>query len=256
MTKKTTEVATVAPTAVSTEVKAPDLNEWGVPEISAKDTIIAKIFPMQMMSKKVADGQAVFGEFRDSVTNEKLGDFANPVEFIPISVTKVWIESTLENGKDWKYQKSYGITAENDNLPYGEVIAGVRTKRVRTYNALVLLASEALVGIPRIISFRVSSMRAGQKLLTQMYVANRQAKLSPAAKAMKLVGSKQKNDKGTFVVLDVEVSRNATGEEQAKALEWFKLMSSQPQNFKVDEQEENLSDPVAETASEVVDNQF
>lgn len=253
MSKKSKEVVVAQSTAVSTEVNAPSLDEWGTPELSSRDTIISKVFPMQMMSKKVADGEAAFGEFRDSVTNAKLGGITDPLEFIPIKVDKLWIESTFD-GKDWKYARSYPITAENDNRQYEEVVAGVRTKRVRTYNALVLVAKEFEFGLPRIISFRVSSMRAGQKLMTQMYVANRTAKLSPAAKVMKLTGSKQKNDKGTFIVLDVEQGRDATAAEQAKALEWYKLMSSQPQNFKVDQADENITDaPIAENASSGVE---
>lgn len=241
--KESKEIEVKQDTSVSTEVQAPKLDEWGVQEFTSRDTVISKIFPMQMMSKKVAEEKARFGEFRDSVTNQLYGSFEKPVEFIPFKIEKVWIESELQKDNTWKYKRTVAITAANDDLRYEDEINGVKIKRLRTYNAYVLLPGDIESGIPKIISFRVSSMMAGKKLLTQMQVANRAAGLSPAAKAMKLTGRREKNDKGVFVVMDVEVSRDSSALEQKKALDWFKLMQAAPSAYKVDESDE-VSDTV------------
>jgi hypothetical protein len=240
---ETKEVAIAQTTAVSMPV---NLDEWGAPPVlSQKDTIIPKILPMQLMSKKVAAGQGAFGELRDSVTNECYGTFTKPMEFIPFMLQTVWIEKEYTKEKnEWVYKRTVPVTPENDNLPYEEG----SIKRIRTLNFFVLRPEELKEGksLPKILSFKITSLRGGRKLATQMFVSNRAANLSPAGMVMKLIVGKDSNDKGTFATLDVEQVRASSDAEQTAALQWFKTIKG-PNNYKADE-----SDLVEDTPEDSV----
>lgn len=232
----------------STEVAAPSVDAWGPPpEVSAKDTIISKILPMQGMSKKVMDGEAAFGEIRDSVTNELVGNLKDPVSFVPFYLQAVWVESEMENGK-WVYRRTYPITHENDNQKYEEG----SVKRVRTLNFFVCLEKDLAAGlpIPKILSFRVTSLRAGRKLQTQMYTANQMAKKSPAAMTMKLVAQKQQNDKGTFVVLDVEPAGETSPRYEALVFDVYKALVGQLKQGTLKVDESDVADDAIDVESE------
>lgn len=244
MSKK--EVATKTNTDVAIHQH---LDEWGPPPVlSSKDTIIPKVNVLQLMSKKVAAGQGAFGELRDSVTNECYGSFTKHMEIIPFYYQAQWVESEYNKEKDdFEYARTYNVTPENDNLPYEDGLV----KRTRTLNFYVLTPDEVAKGtsIPKILSFRVTSIRGGRKLATQMHVTNRAANLSPAGMVMKLTVTKQENKKGTFAVLDVEPLRLSTEKEVSASLQWFKTVKT-GSNIKVDDSdlheapvEEVIGDP-------------
>jgi hypothetical protein len=219
----------------ATDVSIPQhLDEWGAPPVlSSKDTIIPKIMTLQLMSKKVIDAHGSFGDLRDSVTNECYGSFAKPMEFIPFHYTALWVESEWSKDKNtFEYKRTIPVDEFNDSLPFEEG----SIKRTRSLNFYVLLPEEIIAGkaIPKVLSFRVTSIRAGRKLATQMYVSNRAAGLSPAGTAMKLTVKKETNDKGTFAVLDVEQSRASTEKEVHSCLQWFKTVK-QGSNIKEDD---------------------
>jgi hypothetical protein len=239
MTKKNQELVAKS----NTDVAIPQhLDEWGAPPLlSSKDTIIPKINVLQLMSKKVAAGQGAFGELRDSVTNECYGAFAKPMEIIPFFYQPLWIESQFNRDKDaFVYHRTIPVTPENDNLPFEEGMI----KRTRSLNFYVLTPDEIAKGvsIPKIIAFRVTSIRGGRKLATQMHVTNRAGGLSPAGMVMKLIVGKQSNDKGTFAVLDVEPVRVSTEKEVQTCLQWFKTVKT-GSNIKVDESDLHDSSP-------------
>ena len=112
------------------------------------------------------------------------------------------------------------LSTYNANIPtYNVVESGTCT---------IPLPSELEEGgaLPYMIEFKSTSLRAGKKMATQMYTKNLASGLSPAAKVFVLSLTKEQNDKGTFAVFDVAVDRNSTGDEQAEALKWFKLLGS------------------------------
>jgi len=219
----------------STDLVIPQqLGEWGAPPVlSSRDTIIPKIMLLQPMSKKVTDAVGSFGELRDSVTNECYGSFSKTMEFVPFNYQPLWVESEWVKEKNsFEYKRTIPVTPENDNLPHEEGL----TKRTRSLNFYILTPSEIESGkaIPKILSFRVTSIRGGRKLATQMFVANRAAGLSPAGTVMKLIVKKESNDKGTFATLDVEQVRAATEKEVNTCLQWFKTVK-QGGNIKEDD---------------------
>jgi hypothetical protein len=239
--------------AVKQESTAPvvqqQTQDWGDDEFTSNDLLISKILPMQMMSKKVADEKAAFGEFRDSVTNELLGSVQKPLEFIPINVKKIWIENEVQPDGKLKYIQTYPMTAVNEGLPWNEEKDGRKLSRTQVYNVFVLLPRDVSGGgLPKILSFRSTSLKAGKKLITQIST-NRFAGGGNADKVMKLVGVKTKNDMGTFVVLDVELSRDSSQEEKDKAFFWATQLKARAASIKVDDAEEHAPEagPVGDT---------
>lgn len=248
--------------AKESQLPAEVMGEWGQgsPAINASDIVIANILPMQMMSKKVAAKKAAYGEFRDTIENKLLGSEEKPMEFIPFHMEKVWLQFITPKGANKKQFHSFlPMNPSNEDLPYEEEVDdGAIMHRDRSYHVYVLLPSELEEGgaMPYVIPFRRTSRKAGQQLVTQMYVKNLQAGLSPAAFVMKLTGESTTNDEGTFIVLGVEKGRRATNDEQMAALEWFKTVRKG--KTKVDDSEfrEEIAEDLAgnvDTTDEVGD---
>ena len=196
---------------------------WGeAPTLSAQDILIPKILAMQGLSDFVTDGEAKFGEFRDSVTKELLGSIDKPVEVIPFKMEKVWIEYT-KKGDKFEFAGVVPITPANEGLELEFTKDGKECRRDRCMNFYVLLASETekAGALPKIVSFRRTSSRAGKQLATMMYVTNRNAGLSPAGKVVALGGSKESNDKGTYVILNITEKEETTEAQVAVALKWL-----------------------------------
>ena len=218
--KENTEVVTTEKNEV-VNVEA-DLNEWGDSGISSKDIIIPKILCMQGLSDLVADGHAKMGDFVDSLSNEVIGSIDSPVVFIPFYMTKVWIVSRLKNGEsNYEFEKYVDANISGE-LPFEEMDGEDSIKNEYALQFYVLLAHD--MTMPYVITFKSTSLRAGKVLSTQMYVRNRAAGLAPAAYKMLLGGKKEKNDKGTFVVMEVKASGKASQEEIANCLTWFKTV--------------------------------
>ena len=237
------------------EVNLPsvDLSEWGTPEVLGQDIIIPKILPMQASSVAVTDGKAVMGEFRDSVTNAKLGSIVEPMDIIPFHVEKFW-DILEKEGDQFAWKRSDPLNENpadknyNDNLPWVDTIDGKEIRRVRRMNFYVMLPSGINESIPYILSFKSTSYREGRKIYSQMYLRNVKAKLPPPAYTFKLSALKQKNDKGTFIVPTVELGRASTKEEIEACLYWFKLIKKG--GVKVDNSDLNDVHDVVNTAGE------
>lgn len=212
---------------------AADLSSWGSGQvISSNDIIIPKIWVMQYMSDKVKTGLAKYGEFRDSVNNDKFGDLETPMEVIPFHLEVKWMEYDVvkkpngERKREYKQtipvQNNPNLPGYNDRLPRVDMDGSVERDRVMDY--YVLLPSELAAGgaLPYVISFKRTSLKTGKKLALQMYVRNRDAGLVPPAVAFNLSAKSVSNDDGEFAVIEAATSRKSTDEELAEALKWWK----------------------------------
>lgn len=224
------EVTVKQGTALPAELT--DLSQWGMPAVLGNDIIIPKILPMQPSSDLVTDMKAQIGEFRDSLSGEKLGSIVEPIEVIPFHVEKYW-DILVEKGDQFEWDASIPLIEDpakagyNDNLPWKDTVEGVNIKRVRRMNFYVLLPAQMAEGssLPYIFSFKSTSFVEGKKVYSQMYMRNVRAKLPPAAYTFKIAGVKTKNEKGTFIVPTVELGRRSTVDEIKEAFEWFKIVS-------------------------------
>ena len=210
--------------AISTD----QMEDWGsAAEISAKDIVIPKIWTMQGLSDFVTEGKAKLGDYVNSVTGEILSDYKKgELEFVPFHMIKLWYE--FENGE---FKGVVALNSVNEDLPYEE---GSIT-RSKVFQFFVLLTSELEKGsaIPYVLQFTRTSLQAGKVLATQMYMQNKMAGLPPAGMAFKLSGTLEKNDKGSFVVNQVQKSRQVTQSELEAAYNWFKTVRSD-KSIKVD----------------------
>jgi hypothetical protein len=213
--------------------EAQDMNAWGGTEISSNDIIIPRILLMQPMSEKVTAGEAAFGDFRESLNNEKLGDFAKGFEFLPFYMEKVFIEYDASDAEDKKYIRVVPITPANEDLKYEDVGTNrdgekVPISRDRVMNFYVLLPTELEVGgaIPYIISARRTSIKAGKKLAMQMFVKNAAAGKTPASVICNASCGKQSQDKKTWAVLDVTPARPTPDAYLVEALKWLKMVKA------------------------------
>ena len=205
---------------------------WGEEFVGAQDIVIPKILPMQGLSDLVTDGKATMGEFRDSVSGELLGSIVDPIVIVPFMVQKFWDIMEEDDEGDFKWERSEPLIENpleagyNDNLPWEDVVDGKRVKRIRRMNFFCLIPKEMAKGnsIPYIMSFKSTSLREGKKLFTQMYLRNKRAGKPPCAYAFALAGTKQKNDKGTYIVPNVTQVRESTPEEISEAFSWFQLV--------------------------------
>lgn len=198
----------------STEV-APtfDMSEFET-DMNPKDIIIPRIKVMQGLSPEVMEGQAKFGDFLDTRSNEVIGDIDNPIEFIPLTHYSVW--HIFEGNELTSIEP---VTRANANLPWKE--GNIRRSYAR--NIYCLIPGQP---VPYIIGFKGTSSRAGQEVISQMDFINKAVKLPPFGKVMQLAGKKEKNDQGTFVVLKTKQLRNATNEELNEAYKWYKTIKS------------------------------
>lgn len=196
---------------------------WGnAPQLSPKDITIPRILLMQGQSEKVLSGDAGFGDLRDSVSGDLLGGPKKPLEVIPFLMKKVIIVSEKEaRGTKYNYKETLEATPENENLPWEEG----NLKRQKIMSFFVLLPEELAKGgaIPKLISFRGTSMEAGKIIATQMHAINGSATpwLPPPAFVMSISVKLDKNDKGNFAVLEAKKGRASTPDEIATAFHWF-----------------------------------
>lgn len=234
---------------------ATDLAAWGpAPKLSSKDVVIPRILCMQAMSKPVVNGEAKFGEFRDSF-GKLLGDEANPLEFIPFHHEHVFVVMREDKGQ-FKFHKIVPVTPENDDQEFIVEIDGADEKWYRTTNVYCLLPGEVAEGnsLPYLLSFRSSSSRAGREVYTQMYVMNRKDGIVPPGRTLTLLSEKTKNDKGTFSIMKVKVTRDSTPEEVGACLNWFKTIQSGKTRIDTSDIEAEVGETSGSAQSEAPDS--
>lgn len=196
---------------------------WDIPKSSSSDIIIPKILAMQGLSDMVTDGKAKLGEFRESVSGRLIGSTEKPFDIIPVSIAKMWhIQKRV--GKKYEFCRKDPINPQNEDLEWEYTENGEQYKRERAYEVYCLLPEEA-DGLPFLMVFKNTSLYAGRKIWNQMYIFNPRAGLTPASHLITVSGSIQKNDMGTYMVMDARVSRKATDEEVAFAYQWSETIA-------------------------------
>jgi len=220
---KQKEVAVKESAAVMTADASANLDAWGDNQLSSKDMVIPKILCMQGLSDLVADGKAKMGDFVDSLTSEVLGDIDNPVSFIPFHMEKIYIIGKRNVGES-RFEFDRIEDVANQNYPFNSVEGTVETKYEYCLQFYVLRPEDP--SLPYVISFKSTSLKAGKALATQMFIRNRSAGLVPPAYTMLLGGKKEKNDKGTFAVMEVKQSVKTEQEQINGCLEWMQLIKA------------------------------
>lgn len=203
-------------------VPAMSMADWGTPQVSSKDIVIPKILCMQGLSELVTEDKAKMGDLVDSLTSEVIGNCTEGVEIIPFHMEKIIIVSK-HDGSDYQFDHIESSTPENENLPYEQETPDGKFKNEHCMNFYCLRPED--MSLPYIVSFKGMSRKSGKILATQMFVKNAAAGKIPPAFAMKLEGTKTKNDKGTFMVLKTSPVRESNQEEISSAFAWYKTVN-------------------------------
>lgn len=210
-------------------VSQDQMQQWATPDVSTDDLVIPKILAMQGLSDAVTNGNAKFGEFRDSLNNKLVGSIDKPFEFIPVYCQKLWLVFDATSKKK-EFLRTEQLTELNKDHPFQ--YENLQTKKKeewqRVYSFYVLLPEEVKAGhaMPYIINFKGTSFQAGKILFTQCFVINPRAGKSPASQVMLLGGTKQSNDMGTFVVMNTKLTRAASKGEEAEAQRWNQILAT------------------------------
>lgn len=220
---KSKAVETVAESAVIESEATQDLGAWGENEMDSRDIVLPKILCMQGLSVLVADDKAKMGDFVDSLSSEVIGSINKPVQFIPFHMEKIYIISKKEAGENrYGFDRIEPVT--NQDYPFTNVIDGVEFKYEYTLQFYCLRPEDT--SLPYVLSFKSTSLKTGKVLSTQMYVRNRAAGLVPPAYVMELSGRKEKNDQGTFVVMEVKAGAKSTADQVNECLNWYQTVKS------------------------------
>ena len=229
-----------------------------VQDITSNEIVIPKIIPMQGQSPQVLAGDAAFGELRDTLNNDIMAaaesgkKAAVPMTFIPFHWEKYYI-TKVQDGAKWKFEKMEKITPAMAKLDPYECWSGAdgrMYKRIFLHLFYVLVPGKAM---PYTIGFKGSSKRAGDALVTNMFVINKMNKSelawkrSPMARVMSLIPKKESKEGNTYIVLEAKPLRDSTYEEACEALQW--LSSFRTSNVQVDN-----SDIIHETEATVLQN--
>ncbi len=204
---------------------------WGAgTHIDSKDIIIPKILLMQKMSDLVGNGKAKPGDFVNSLEGTVLG---KTVDFIVLDTYK-----TIQIFEGNDYKQTVPFTAEEAAKPYDEVVGGIKIKRSHVTSFYVLLPRDIQMHVPfpMVISFKGTSAYTARKLSTmllKLQMLNR-----PSAGAVfNLSCHEEKNDKGTYYVMDVSQTRDSTMDELVYAKQWYDTIKTK--GAKIDEGQEN-----------------
>lgn len=214
------------------------------------DVIIPRCLLMQGLSEFVAQRKAQMGDMVKSTTTEIIGGPDKPVQFIPLMHTNEWRLEEMVNGK-FEYRGVEPRTARNETLPWEFDMNGAKWKRTKVISVYALLASDIeaeaaeikraqaegdgfdinKVLMPMVITFRSTGYNAGKTVVTHFAKAASMAQYGAKAHGyvLTLKCQEDKNDKGTYYVFNVDVSKSqkATKEQLAKAEEWLQIISTQ-----------------------------
>jgi hypothetical protein len=237
---------------------------------SASDILIPKVLLMQALSDFVSEGKAANGDIVNSITGKVLGNKDKPLEFIPLTFFNSWINSE-KIGNKFEYRGMEPRTPKNDDLPWEYEKDGTTWKRVKAINVYALLASDVEAEmkdleeasksntmpdpdkavLPVLISFRSTSLKAGQRITTHFEkvknYAERGFNVQPYVSTFKLGCHRETNDLGTFFIFDV-MEGGKTKAEFLKSAEYWRNMIVKGKT-KIDE-----SDEIKASAEVVVDS--
>lgn len=242
------------------------LQDFCESEISAEDIVIPRLLAMQGMSPKVLEGDASFGEVRDTLNWEVHGSAkagkaeAKPVEFLPFFMKKAWIiKKELQPGK-WKTVEMIKVTPGNekdDPFQKWEDSEGVTTMRQFAYIYLGLVRGQ---NIPYSIAFRGASRAAGKTLYTMSFASKsilnvpkeESWKKYPCSQWVNITPTKQTKEDSTFIVFEPSLGKSALPEEFAKAMEWLSTFKTNADSIKMMDDDESAVEEQTMTKEDVV----
>lgn len=208
----------------------------GALTIDPKDILIPKILLMQGSSDWVLNDKAKLGEMRDSVSEKSIGGFEAGINFVPLFHYKTMkIYNAMTSRPVLEREANWG--PEVSSLPWEEVKGGIKYKNIACLNFYVMLEKDLSEpgATPYLLTFKSSSYKNGRKLINH-FLKMDSAGHSPIALTFKLTSNKEKNDDGTFAVLNVEEVGRTSADNAQVLLRWADVVSKG--SVKVDNSDE------------------
>jgi len=230
------------------------------PVVLNSDLVLEKVLLMQGLSELVNERKAQQGDIVKSVSAEKLGDIETPVAFIPLTFKNKWMLQEDCGGSRPEYRGMEERNAKNEDAPWEFTQDGAPWKRVKVTEVWALLMSDIekqadvkkqikagktpdlnATLLPVVISFRSTSFKAGQGVVTHFGKANQMSaeygqEILPYAYSMALSAHPAKNEKGSFFVYKVKTGGKVNDEALNKAKHWVGVLDKT--TIKVDESDE------------------
>lgn len=219
------------------ETNAALLAEFGPSPLQAKDLVIPYILLLNPTSKKVTNGEGAFGDFMNSLTNEKVGDLRTSFQFVPFWMRQTWVEYDVTDPKKKKFLRVVEMTPANNKLPYefsekdkdGKTIPCGRDDVMNFYG---FLKKDLVKGgaIPLILSFRRSSYKEGKNLANKMFVHNVNQGLPWCAYTVTITAEKRSNEASTWAIptagISAELTEKTSKEHMLECLKWYKQIQT------------------------------
>ena len=196
--------------------------------ITQSDLQIPQLQLIQKKSKVEEAEKAKAGDIYDSMEDKAIGNAQDPVEFIPLSVTKAWRIFDMTNPQKPDYIETVPFGPANADWTFeGTGVNNEPIKRQLVSSWNVLLVKQIAVGDPMVyrVNFKGSSFSASKKLAT-MIAKGTFLKLPIFGKTYKLGVEKKTNDHGTFFAFDVVAGRKTTDDEIGFAKLWINMLNT------------------------------
>jgi hypothetical protein len=235
------EVVTKAKNELSTEM-ASMMQEMDYSAVEARHLKIPKLLLMQQMSKYVVeDDICKAGDIVNSLNGEVYGSIRekdySPVRVIPIQMLEQWVvQEDLGNGK-WDYVETVRVTPQNTDWEWNAVVDGKKLKRTKNLSFFVLLEKDLgnPLALPFVVTFRSTSYKKGL-VLAHHFALCKTAKEAgvlrvPMDRVFEVGGGVEKNDKGTFYVLNIREVSHATTAAMNQAFGWYKQIKQSSKKF-------------------------
>ena len=214
--------------------------------IDSEDIRISKMWLMQPMSKMVQEEKARVGEYRDSISGDKLGfRTQEPVEVFIFEKDKLWHEIDAHTNKYLRSVPYYG----NEHLDKkgGTDKDGNEVNRDMVIRYFVLKASDVEEAVktdnpskafPFALDFKRTSRETGTMLETNF--AKTRGEFPSYAYSYKITATEESNDKGTYWVKRAEQGRFITQPECLLVEEWIKTLQKKKDsgNVSVDDSDD------------------
>jgi len=258
------------------EAQVPMVASQGTEEILNSDVILPRVMLMQGASEAVAQRTAQLGDIIRSTTAEKLGDPDAPFLFIPLTFKNKWLIQEIQEGKSKHLFRGFEArNAANEHLPWDYELDGKQMKRVKMLDVYALLpgdvdAEEKAVAdlaesgelpdlndtlLPVVISFKATSYKAGQAVVTHFTKAKGMAEktgnpaIKPHAYTMSLGCAMDSNDSGDFYIYKCTTAGRLSKSQAMAADLWHKILQDRP-DIRVDEAEEATPESAAPSTGE------
>jgi hypothetical protein len=182
-------------------------------EVDSADLIIPKIMLMQKVSKRVEEEEAKVGEFRENVSNKRLGDKKTNLVIAPITpIKKIYCESVKDNKNN---VVSYKEVPCNPNKPLPEQEdhpEGVLERQV-AYQLFCLPINELedyikadATPIPYVLTFKGASFYAGRQVFQAQFMYRNMRK-PPFALSFEISSTQATSKMGGHTYYKMEIKK-------------------------------------------------